>query len=40
MKDVIANLDNDWQITGEEVNAYLRYRDAALNVGPKGGEVL
>jgi Family of unknown function (DUF6166) len=41
MKDVVANLDNDWQLTGEEVNAYLRYRDAdRLNAGPKGEDVL
>jgi hypothetical protein len=40
MKDVIANLDNDWQLTSDEVNDYLRYRDAALNAGPKGGDVL
>ena len=26
MKDVIANLDNDWRLTGEEVEAYLRQR--------------
>ena len=24
MKDVIANLDNDWQLTGDDVSAYLR----------------
>jgi hypothetical protein len=24
MKDVIANLDNDWMLTGDEVEAYLR----------------
>jgi Family of unknown function (DUF6166) len=24
MKDVIANLDNDWKLTGDEVDAYLR----------------
>jgi hypothetical protein len=24
MKDVIANLDNDWSLTGDEVGAYLR----------------
>jgi len=24
MKDVIANLDNDWQLTGDEVEAYVR----------------
>jgi hypothetical protein len=28
MKDVIANLDNDWRLTGDEVDAYLRQRDA------------
>jgi len=28
MKDVIANLDNDWQLTGDEVGAYLRARAA------------
>ena len=26
MKDVIANLDNDWQLSGEDVSAYLRHR--------------
>jgi Family of unknown function (DUF6166) len=26
MKDVIANLDNDWRLTGDEVDAYLRGR--------------
>ena len=32
----ISNLDNDWQLTSDEVNAYLRYRDAdQLNAGPK-----
>jgi hypothetical protein len=24
MKDVIANLDNDWRLTGDEIEAYLR----------------
>jgi hypothetical protein len=24
MKDVVANLDNDWRLTAEEVDAYLR----------------
>jgi hypothetical protein len=24
MKDVIANLDNDWKLTGDDVDAYLR----------------
>jgi len=28
MKDVIANLDNDWRLTGDEVGAYLRRRGA------------
>jgi hypothetical protein len=27
MKDVIANLDNDWKLTGDEVEAYLREHD-------------
>jgi uncharacterized protein DUF6166 len=42
MKDVIANFDNDWQLTGDEVNAYLRYRDAGRigTQGPAGGGVL
>ena len=26
MKDVIANLDNDWRLTGADVEAYLRRR--------------
>jgi hypothetical protein len=29
MKDVIANLDNDWTLTGDEVGAYLRGHGAA-----------
>jgi hypothetical protein len=24
MKDVVANLDNDWRLTGDDVGAYLR----------------
>jgi hypothetical protein len=24
MKDVVANLDNDWQLTGEQVDGFLR----------------
>ena len=28
MKEVIANLDNDWRLTGEDVDAYLRRRGA------------
>jgi hypothetical protein len=26
MKDVIANLDNDWQLSGENIGAYLRHQ--------------
>jgi hypothetical protein len=28
MKDVVANLDNDWRLTGDEVDAYLQRRVA------------
>jgi len=28
MKDVVANLDNDWKLTGEDVDAYVRQRGA------------
>ena len=28
MKDVIANLDNDWTLTGEAIDAYLRANGA------------
>ena len=28
MKDVVANLDNDWKLTGAEVDAYVRRRGA------------
>jgi hypothetical protein len=27
MKDVIANLDNDWRLTVADVDAYLRQRE-------------
>jgi Family of unknown function (DUF6166) len=27
MKDVIANFDNEWQLTAKEVNSYIRYRE-------------
>ncbi len=27
MKDVIANLDNDWRLTGDDVAAFLRRQD-------------
>jgi len=30
MKDVIANLDNDWVLTGDDVDAYLRDHHTAL----------
>jgi len=30
MKDVIANLDNDWRLTGDEVEAYVRRGKAAI----------
>jgi hypothetical protein len=29
MKDVIANLDNDWRLTGDDVGAYLHKLGAA-----------
>jgi Family of unknown function (DUF6166) len=33
MKDVIANLDNDWKITGDEVDGFLRdQRTAAIEL--------
>jgi hypothetical protein len=28
MKDVVANLDNDWRLTGEDVEAYLHKQEA------------
>ena len=28
MKDIVANLDNDWKLTGEDVDAYVRQRGA------------
>jgi Family of unknown function (DUF6166) len=28
MKDVIANLDNDWRLTTDEIDAYLRRQEA------------
>jgi Family of unknown function (DUF6166) len=28
MKDVVANLDNDWRLTGDDVGAYLRRHGA------------
>jgi hypothetical protein len=30
MKDVIANLDNDWRLTGDEVAAFLRRQDNSV----------
>src|SRR5262249_1149275 len=26
MKEIVANLDNDWQLVGEEIDAFLRAR--------------
>ena len=28
MKDVVANLDNDWRLTGEQIESFLRSRRA------------
>jgi uncharacterized protein DUF6166 len=28
MKDIVANLDNDWKLTGEDVDAYVQRRGA------------
>jgi hypothetical protein len=28
MKDVIANLDNDWTLSGDEIGAYVRQHGA------------
>ena len=28
MKDVVANLDNDWRLTGEQIDSFLRSRHA------------
>jgi len=28
MKDVVANLDNDWRLTGDDVGVYLRRHGA------------
>ncbi len=28
MKDVVANLDNDWKLTGADVDAYVRRHGA------------
>jgi hypothetical protein len=33
MKDVIANLDNDWTLTGDDIGAYLRHRGAGALAG-------
>jgi hypothetical protein len=27
MKTVIANLDNDWKLTGEEIDAFVRSKE-------------
>ena len=33
MKDVIANFDNDWTLTGQDVDAYLRAHGASALAG-------
>jgi len=33
MKDVVANFDNDWTLTGEDIDAYLRKHDAGALAG-------
>jgi hypothetical protein len=30
MRGVIADLDNDWAITGDEIDSFLRTHDAAV----------
>jgi uncharacterized protein DUF6166 len=30
MREVIANLDNDWTLTGDEIDSFLRTHDAAV----------
>jgi hypothetical protein len=33
MKDVVANFDNDWTLTGEDIDAYLRQHGAGALAG-------
>ncbi len=33
MKDVVANFDNDWTLTGEDIDAYLRKHGAGALAG-------
>jgi hypothetical protein len=33
MKDVVANLDNDWTLTGEDIDAYLCQQAASALAG-------
>jgi hypothetical protein len=33
MKDVIANFDNDWTLTGADIDAYLRQHGAGVLAG-------
>jgi hypothetical protein len=33
MKDVVANFDNDWTFTGEDIDAYLRQHGAGALAG-------
>jgi hypothetical protein len=34
MKEVVANLDNDWTLTGAEIDAYLAKGGGAHNINP------
>jgi hypothetical protein len=33
MKDVVANFDNEWTLTGDDIDAYLRTLDAGALAG-------
>ena len=35
MRDVVANLDNDWMMTGDEVEAYVRRHQPAASARPR-----
>jgi len=37
MKDVVANLDNDWRLSSDEVEAYLSSNGARRQTARKGG---
>jgi hypothetical protein len=40
MKDVVANLDNDWTLTGDEVDAYLRRHAGGSGDSAAGADVI